>query len=193
MRAECPSPGGNRNHLVENNIFLNNAVHIALQQGYTRNNLIRNNTFVKTSPPPVIGGGDQANIVFSTATQNTVKNNIFYSTTLEHKGIVAKQLNDSDNDVNYNVWKVATDKWVWQGKVRNDFRTQYRAVTSWDLKGKFQVDPKFVSVSGKDYNIVASSPARNTGTNSECAATDKDGFLRPEEAVCDIGMSEFVP
>jgi CSLREA domain-containing protein len=41
--------------------------------------------------------------------------------------------------------------------------------------------------------IAATSPARNTGNPSTCAATDQRGVARPQGAACDIGAFEIAP
>jgi hypothetical protein len=139
MRASCDSPAGNRNHLVENNIFENNATHIRISGGDSRDIIVRNNTFIATKLPPT----DLKKFYHITLSdagrrspRNVFKNNIFYSTLTNYRPIQVVQSWDANNVLDFNIWDVATDKWVWKGRVRKDFRVNYNSITSWDPNGK---------------------------------------------------------
>jgi hypothetical protein len=134
MRASCESPAGNRNHLVENNIFENNATHIRISGGDSRDIIVRNNTFIATNLPPTDAGASY-HIFFSSAAPNTFTNNMFYSTLADYRPIAVKTSLDADNILDFNTWDVATDRWMWKGQIRNDFKTNYQSVTGWDFKG----------------------------------------------------------
>lgn len=52
------------------------------------------------------------------------------------------------------------------------------------------VDPKFTA-NFTNFHPQSGSPAIDAGSGSACAATDKDGILRPQGSACDIGAYEF--
>jgi len=166
-KTQCLSPGFT-NQLVENNLFVNNSVHLMLFYG-VKDSVFRNNTFVATSYPST-NDKQHANVgIWGNATGNTFRNNIFYSTLKDYKGINSKTTSTFGTRFDCNVWKVSTDSWTWNNTGRKDFTTNYQKVTGWDGNGRCcEVDPGFVNISKGDYSIDANSSTRNIGANSEC-------------------------
>jgi PKD repeat protein len=54
------------------------------------------------------------------------------------------------------------------------------------------IDPRFVSISSRDYHLQASSPCINAGASISEVTDDFDGNLRPQGASWDIGAYEYV-
>ena len=59
---------------------------------------------------------------------------------------------------------------------------------SGDLWG---VDPQFVNVSGKDFHIKSTSPAKDRGLMLSNVKDDRDGTPRPQGSADDIGGYEY--
>jgi Right handed beta helix region len=58
--------------------------------------------------------------------------------------------------------------------------------------GNLSANPLFVNAAAGNYRLSGGSPAINAGTNAGAPATDKDGTLRPQAFVVDIGAYEFI-
>jgi parallel beta-helix repeat protein len=177
-----------RNTLVENNIIENNSWGIVLWYN-VEDSVIRNNTFV-LEKYPVTSDTSHTFIGILRSTDNAFRNNIFYSTRSDVAPLQTFDMNSDQNTIDYNLWKVNTNSWVWRGSWRGDFGSNYKSITGWDSNSLFNADPGFYNVSNGIYHLTASSLARDSGQKSECAPTDYDKEIR-SDSFCDIGMDEY--
>ncbi len=183
---------GHTNDLVENNIVVDNSNSgIALFYNITNSN-VRNNTVVQTNLPSSNSTDHYLLKVWPGSSGNVIKNNIFYTTLSNVRGLLENNSNSSLNTYDYNLWKVVSNSWRWNNSDRSDFSTKYQS-TSGDIHGKLNVDPKFIDTTNGQYQLSLNSPARDAGQNSSCTSKDFDGDARPYNVTCDIGMDEYRP
>lgn len=197
-KRQCtvPCTVANNNGLVENNLFLNNYHGVNLPNSSVNNWVFRNNTFVVTAIPNDIDT-EPTHVSFFAARDVVFRNNIFYSNASSYNGIPFKVVKHAtsgvNEDMNYNLWFNVATAWLWDGINRTDFNGTWKSVTGDGANDILGSNPLFQSAS--NLQLQSSSPARNAGTNTQCALTDKNGVIRPQPTggICDIGAYEYNP
>jgi hypothetical protein len=122
---------------------------------------ILNNTFVNIDAAPTELNGSTSGPV--------IKNNIYYNI---GRSYVSLATGVSSPDIGNNLTYQVSGGSAYPG----------------DLWG---VDPRFVSVSGKDFHLQSTSPAIDKGLRLSSVPNDRDGTPRPQGAGYDIGAYEY--
>jgi len=183
-----------RNNLVWNN----NTAGITIggydkDMGTTDYCTIVNNTFLFNDSKKTGTGEFQIQYY---ATNNVVKNNIFYATS---QGIFISNENESSKnpvDLDYNIYFSSVGSgsatFTWLNKTYKGF-SNFWAATGKDARSQF-VDPKFLSTSTPDLKLVTGSPAINAGItlqSSEVGTVDFDQNPRVQGSAIDVGAYEL--
>jgi len=176
--------------LVENNLLENNSWGMVMYYNVERA-VVRNNTVVIEEYPET-NDSDHTFIGIFGSADNIFKNNIFYSTRKDIGGVFVYDSRSAKNTFDYNLWKVNTDYWQYEGSGRGDFSSRLSSATGWEKNGAVNtVDPGFVDVENGLYYLNPDSPAIDNGEDGECASTDMDLKVRLENGNrCDMGMYE---
>jgi hypothetical protein len=189
-----------RDFLVENNVVVDTAAAfyvIHLNDSVIRNNTIVQRTYAKPQQDAI------EFMAFNASTNNTVANNLFY-TTVDPASADLWVLHSWSGHANAqtfrnNAWFVRPgSRWLWGGAlVPGEFLGTYVGLTG-DSGAVVRpvtnpaVDAALLrNLAGGDFHLTASSPARDAGWAAGCPAVDKDGTPRPQGTRCDIGAYEF--
>ena len=128
------------------------------------------------------------------AETNTVRNNIFYSTT--QNLLVLSEDGNVDNALDYNLFFTdagpANATFVWQNTSYPSFAA-YRAGSGQDESSLFG-NPGFISAGTHDFHLTAGSPAVNAGDPDFVAAmgeSDYNGASRVSGGRVDMGAEEL--
>ena len=183
-----------RNNLVWNN----NAAGLTIggydkDRGTTDYCTIVNNTFLFNDSKKTGAGEFQIQYY---ATNNVVKNNIFYASS---QGVLVNSYTSSSKspaDIDYNIYFSSVGsgnaEFTWNGKTYTGF-SNYWAATGKDPRSQF-ADPKLTSTSAPDLKLVTGSPAVNAGItlqSSEVGVVDFDKNPRVQGSAIDIGAFEL--
>jgi parallel beta-helix repeat protein len=121
-----------RNTLVEENLIENNSWGLALFYN-VEGAVITNNVFNSNSRPETndtlwtffgIWGSDN----------NIISGNTFNSSLPDVAALIVVDEQSTHNTVDENTWRVAGNKWIWEGEERTDW-TSYPELTGWDVNG----------------------------------------------------------
>ena len=175
--------------VVENNLLENNSWGMVMYYNVERA-VVRNNTVVIQSYPSTNESYHTFIGIYGSA-NNIIKNNIFYSTRSDVSGPFIDDSQSTNNTFDYNMWKVNSNYWQYNGG-RSDFTSKFSSASGWEDNGTVNtVDPRFEDVENGLYYLNLDSPAIDHGQDSECAATDMDLHVRLENGNrCDMGMYE---
>ncbi|RYY76894.1 MAG: DUF1565 domain-containing protein [Gammaproteobacteria bacterium] len=184
---------------VRNNLVWNNsAAGITIggydkDRGLTDHCTIVNNSFLFNDSKKTGAGEFQIQYY---ATNNVVKNNIFYASS---QGVLINSYTSSSTspaDIDYNIYfssvGTANAEFIWNGKAYTGF-SNYWAATGKDQRSQF-VDPKFVSTSTPDLKLATGSPAVNAGVtlqSSDFGVVDYDRNPRVQGSAIDVGAYEL--
>ncbi|MCK5321573.1 right-handed parallel beta-helix repeat-containing protein, partial [Candidatus Pacearchaeota archaeon] len=176
------------NSVIQNNLAYNSQSKsmVFWDSGYgswmgCKNNLVIGNTFHMAS-----GVDREGILVRSFSTNNTIKNNIFYTFNSPALEIRADSVQDTltDNNILYNS---QGDKVLWAG---NSYTLEeYRSATG-NGQNSFDTNPLFVDVGGLDFHLQDISPAKDVGASESSPSYDLEGNLRPQGSGYDIGAYE---
>lgn len=172
--------------IVNNVLYNNHASGISLYKidgaDGAKNNLVAHNTILMASD------GRWALNVQNGSTGNQVRNNVLY-TTHAFRGsidISVDSLSGFTSDYNVVMERFTTDG----GTVVN--LAQWRQRTGQDLHSLIALPGAlFMNVTGNDYHLSASSPARDVGVVLADVKTDRDGIMRSIGSTSDIGAYEY--
>jgi hypothetical protein len=206
------------NILVENNLLVDNlSGGWEIAKNYLGNVYVNNTVALISPPQPAVASpygeyGTLLQIQYATdiTPKNQVYNNIFYmgitSYTVNplnavngthivapiYALIIRDGASKAANVLNNNLWYIPSGSaWIDPNGYRNNFIGQYLSTTGYDTQGKFEINPQFVNLLGRDFRLQISSPARDAGSKSLCAPVDIEDHTRSQG--CDIGAYEFVP
>jgi hypothetical protein len=178
---------GVQNSIIRNNLIYNtSASGISLYQidggGGSSGNLVVNNTVL------VAANGRWAMNIQSGSTNNTLRNNIFY-TNHSFRGsidISADSLPGFSSDYNVLMNRMTTNG-------GNSILTlaQWQAQTGQDIHSIVATPAQlFISIPNNNYRLAPTSPALDIGTLQHAPSTDRDGLPRPSGPGVDIGAYE---
>jgi len=179
-------------HHVDHLTFRNNVFEGAISEiynGFTIYNVpyltFVNNTFInaKVSDIYIAEWDNGSNAVGHPCDHAVIKNNIFY----KNNGEVFNNGGHLPYTINQSFIQEADNNLYYPVDLSNPpLMSQQEAHKVWNL------DPKFVSTSAKNYHIGATSPAINAGiSDANTPATDKDSNERV--GAPDIGAFEYQP
>ena len=122
-----------------------------------------------------------------------IEQNVFYATNASNKLLVAR-LNSTGLSLNYNTYyhTASSANVDWNGTPYVNF-TSYKVGTSQDGNSLF-TNPKFVSASSQNFNLMSNSPCINAGRATFLPAsgeTDFAGNARISGSKVDIGAYEY--
>ena len=183
---------------VRNNVvWSNNAAGITIggydsNRGLTDHCTIVNNTFLFNDTKKTGAGEFQIQYY---ATNNLVKNNIFYASS---QGVLINSYTSATTtpaDIDYNLYFSSVGsgsaEFTWNGKAYTGF-SNYWAATGKDSRSQF-IDPKLISTSTPDLRLATGSPAVNAGftlQSSDVGVVDFDQKPRVHGSAIDIGAYE---
>ena len=153
--------------LRNNLIFAGNANGISIggydaRRGGTDHCTIVNNTLYGNDTKGTGSGEFQVQYY---AANNVFKNNIVYAGAPQDLFINDYTASTGNPvDVNYNLYystDAANAQWIWQGRAYTGFST-FQSMTYQDLEG-LSADPQFRNLATPDFDVLASSPAVNSG------------------------------
>jgi parallel beta-helix repeat protein len=191
--SNCSESEKHFHHLIENNLFVNNATGMYLWS--VRSSIIRNNTIVQLDwPRPQINALVGLDLLGAAA--NLLANNVVYAPDIE-SAVIRTWHPTSNIWTNNALFAKGDASWHWELVPAVFSLAQYQQKSGDPAPvGATIADPSvdvagFVNLLGGDYHLTASSLLRNSGASAHCPAVDLDGRPRPQETQCDIGAYEF--
>ena len=163
-----PNGAYNGKFLIENNVCYQNGGR-GVNINYSDNATVRNNTFYQNAASPEI----TSEFAMRYSASVRIYNNIFYTRSDKATGAPVNSANLLQSN---NLTFGGTD---------TPFFTGPQSLTG--------VDPQFVDAANGNFQLMATSPAVNAGSNTpgQYAAKDILGIDRPQGSSTDIGAYEF--
>jgi hypothetical protein len=179
--------GVQNSRLLNNLLFDNHASGISLYRidgaDGSKNNLVAHNTIVMAAD------ARWALNIQNGSTGNTVLNNVLHNHHPSRGSIDISSDSLPGFASNYNA---VMDRFSIGCAART--LAQWRQQTGQDQRSLVTTpDALFVDATGRDYHLLATSPARDAGQTRSDLREDRDGNPRPLLASADIGAYEFVP